>query len=63
MSYVAEEKRVGRYMVRVESDEYYSLEDSMGDEPVYIFAHDRGFWEIADQSKWNFPSFSVLKAI
>ena len=63
MAYVAEEKRVGRYLVRVESDDDYSLEDCLGDEPVYLFGNDRGFRKIADQSKRNFPSFSVLKAI
>lgn len=61
--YVYEESRVGAFKVKVLAHDDYSLVDGLNDKPVYLFGRDRGCWKIADQSKLNFPSHDVLRAI
>lgn len=52
---------VGRFTVQVVYDQDRSLSDAVNDEPVMIFERRDG--EILDQSKRNFPSHTVLRAI
>lgn len=62
--YVAHSEKVGRYTVKVCSDSDYSLADAVCCDPVMIFGRDRGSnFAVLDQSKRNFPSFDVLRAI
>lgn len=62
--FTVEEKRVGRFLVRVVYDSDRSLSDAVCDEPVMIFGRERGHdWQVLDNSKRNFPSFAVLRTI
>lgn len=61
---IAHRETVGRYTVTIYYDDLHELADAVNDEPVLIFGRGRGHdWEVLDQSKRNFPSMDVMRAI